>query len=114
MAHEDLTREEHIEGSSDRSFGFVFAAVFGIIAAWPLFHGAGLRWWAAGVAGAFAIVAVVMPGILAVPNRLWMKGMWRLFGKDFMRHVLRKKFWLPQGVFMSPILMRMMAGVRRR
>jgi hypothetical protein len=51
MAHEDLTREEHIEGSSDRSFGFVFAAVFGIIAAWPLFHGAGLRWWAEEASG---------------------------------------------------------------
>lgn len=33
MAHEDLTREESIEGSSDRSFGVVFAVVFIIIAA---------------------------------------------------------------------------------
>ncbi len=73
MAHEDLTREEHVEGSSDRSFGFVFAAVFLIIAVWPLWHGAGLRWWSAGVAAAFAVVAVAVPHILAVPNRLWMK-----------------------------------------
>lgn len=73
MAHEDLTREEHIEGSSDRSFGFVFAAVFLIIAIWPLWHGAGLRWWSVGVAAAFAVVAVAVPRVLAVPNRLWMK-----------------------------------------
>ncbi len=73
MAHEDLSREEHIEGSSDRSFGIVFAVVFAIIAAWPLLHGGALRAWAAGVAVAFAVVALVIPRILAVPNRLWMK-----------------------------------------
>jgi len=73
MAHEDLTREEHVEGSSDRSFGFVFAAVFLIIAVWPLWHGAGLRWWSVGVAAAFAVAAVAVPRVLAVPNRLWMK-----------------------------------------
>ncbi len=73
MAHEDLTREEHVEGSSDRSFGFVFAVVFVIIAVWPLWYGGGLRWWSVGVAGAFAVVAVVIPRVLAAPNRLWMK-----------------------------------------
>ena len=73
MAHEDLNREEHIEGSSDRSFGFVFTVVFIVIAAWPLWSGNGLRWWAAAVAGAFALVAVAMPSLLAVPNRWWMK-----------------------------------------
>jgi predicted membrane metal-binding protein len=71
--HENLSREEHVEGSSDRSFGFVFAVVFAIITVWPLWHGQPLRWWAFGVALAFAIVAVVAPKVLAVPNRLWMK-----------------------------------------
>lgn len=73
MAHEDLSREEHVEGSSDRSFGFVFAAVFLLIAAWPLLHGGGLRWWAVLVAGAFMVLAIVAPRLLAVPNRLWLK-----------------------------------------
>jgi Saxitoxin biosynthesis operon protein SxtJ len=73
MAHEDLNREEHIEGSSDRSFGLVFAVVFAVIAAWPLMSGGALRWWAAGVAAAFAVAAMVVPRVLAVPNRLWMK-----------------------------------------
>jgi predicted membrane metal-binding protein len=71
--HENLSREEHVEGSSDRSFGFVFAVVFAIITVWPLWHGQPLRWWAFGVALGFAIVAVVAPKVLAVPNRLWMK-----------------------------------------
>ena len=73
MSPEDLNREEHIEGSSDRSFGCVFAVVFVVIAAWPLLSGGGLRWWSMAIAGAFALVAVVMPTLLAVPNRLWMK-----------------------------------------
>ena len=73
MAHEDLNREEHIEGSSDRSFGFVFAVVFLIIAAWPLLAGHGVRWWAVAVAAAFVAIALAIPALLAVPNRLWMK-----------------------------------------
>jgi predicted membrane metal-binding protein len=71
--HEDLRRDEHIEGSSDRSFGFVFAVVFAIIAVWPLWTGAPLRWWALAVAAGFVVVAAVVPKVLAVPNRLWMK-----------------------------------------
>lgn len=73
MGHEDLSREEHIEGSSDRSFGFVFAAVFALIALWPLLHQGGVRVWALVVAAAFALIAVVRPALLATPNRLWMK-----------------------------------------
>jgi predicted membrane metal-binding protein len=73
MAHEDLSREEHVEGSSDRSFGIVFAVVFIIIACWPLLHAGLVRWWAAAIAAGFAVVAMAMPSLLAVPNRLWMK-----------------------------------------
>ena len=32
--------------SSDRSFGFVFAAVFAIMGFWPLMHWLTPRWWA--------------------------------------------------------------------
>jgi hypothetical protein len=73
MSHEDLTREEEIEGSSDRSFGVVFAVVFLIIALLPLLNAGAVRWWSAGVSAAFAVVAFTVPSILAVPNRLWMK-----------------------------------------
>lgn len=73
MSHEDLTREDEIEGSSDRSFGFVFAVVFAIIGAWPLLKSGTPRWWAFGIAAAFAVVAVVMPSLLAGANKLWMK-----------------------------------------
>ena len=73
MSHEDLAREQHIEGSSDRSFGLVFAAVFLIIAAFPLFYGEGIRWGSVGVAGIFALLALLRPTLLSLLNRLWMK-----------------------------------------
>jgi hypothetical protein len=73
MAHEDLNRDQHVEGSSDRAFGLVFAVVFLVIAGWPLFHGEAIRWWAAGVAAMFALVALVKSVLLAGLNRLWMK-----------------------------------------
>ncbi|WOB07285.1 SxtJ family membrane protein [Piscinibacter gummiphilus] len=73
MSHEDLTREEEVEGSSDRSFGIVFAVVFLIVAFLPLLHSGAVRWWSVGVSAAFAVVAFTVPSILAVPNRLWMK-----------------------------------------
>jgi hypothetical protein len=73
MGHEDLTRKTEVEGSSDRSFGLVFAAAFLVIAGWPLLYGATPRAWAAGVAVLFALIAVVKPALLAGLNRGWMK-----------------------------------------
>jgi hypothetical protein len=58
--------------SSDRSFGFVFAAVFAIIGCWPLIHGAAPRWWALGLAAAFAAVALARPQLLHPLNRAWL------------------------------------------
>jgi hypothetical protein len=73
MAHENLNREQHVEGSSDRSFGLVFAGLFLVIAIYPLFNGEAMRWWSSGVAIAFALVALVKPALLAGLNRLWIK-----------------------------------------
>jgi hypothetical protein len=73
MAHEDLRREEPVEGSSDRVFGLVFAGAFLVIAGWPLWRGEGPRWWALGAAAAFALVALVKPALLSRLNRLWIK-----------------------------------------
>jgi hypothetical protein len=73
MAHEDLTREQYVEGSSDRNFGLVFAAVFLLVALGPLRHGHTPRWWALAVAGVFALLALVRPKLLSRLNRLWMR-----------------------------------------
>lgn len=50
VLHEDLNRGDEIKGGSNRSFGLVFAAVFAIIALWPLTGGGAVRLWALGIA----------------------------------------------------------------
>jgi len=74
-SHERLAGEgEAVKGSSDRGFGLVFAAVFAIVALWPVVFGAdGPRWWAAAVAGLFLALALTVPRRLAPLNRLWLK-----------------------------------------
>ncbi len=56
---------------SERSFGLIFAAIFLVIAAFPLMFGGGLRQWAAMVAGAFAVPAIVFPAVLKPLNIAW-------------------------------------------
>lgn len=73
MAHEDLTRSQHVEGSSDRSFGIVMATVFAVVAVWPLLRGAEPHWWAVGMGVVLALIALLRPELLAAPNRLWIK-----------------------------------------
>jgi Saxitoxin biosynthesis operon protein SxtJ len=62
-----VTRE-----GSDRSFGLVFAAAFAVLGCWPLVHGRAPRWWALGLALAFALTAAVRPALLHQANRGWL------------------------------------------
>jgi len=72
--HENFHRQEEIRGSSDRSFGLVFAAVFALAAFLPLLRPPHQpRWWAAVLAVAFALIALLWPKRLALLNRLWLK-----------------------------------------
>lgn len=125
VAHEDLTREEHVEGSSDRSFGLVFAVVFLLIGFWPLIHGESPHWWGVVVAAILGAIALVKPALLAGLNRLWLKlgillgrivspialgilfygvltpvgAVMRLMGKDPLRLKLdpgAKSYWIPR------------------
>jgi predicted membrane metal-binding protein len=74
LMHENFRRQEKIKGSSDRSFGLVIAAVFALAAFLPLLRSPHQpRWWAAIIAIAFALVALLWPKRLAVLNRLWLK-----------------------------------------
>jgi len=72
-AHENYQREAIKNASSDRSFGFVFSAVFAIVAFWPLMTGSGPRLWALALAALFLVIAVARPHLLAPLNRLWFK-----------------------------------------
>lgn len=71
QTHENLAREEHLPGGSDRSFGLVFAAFFAIVAAWSWWRD-GQWWpWASGLAVLFAALALAAPALLAPLNWLW-------------------------------------------
>jgi hypothetical protein len=121
--HESYTREEHIEGSSDKGFGQVFAGFFGIVTAISLWRSGSTWHWALPVAVVFLVIAYTVPSILGPLNRLWMKFglllykvmnpivlgllffvtimpiglVMRAFGKDFLRLRLdrgAKSYWI--------------------
>ena len=71
--HEDFSREEPIEGSSDRGFGFVFAGLFAVVGLWQVWSGGvwHLLWLLP--AGLFFLLAVYRPQVLAPFNRQWTK-----------------------------------------
>ncbi len=72
--HELLERHEKIRGSSDRSFGFLFVVVFGLVAVWPWLSGSGeIRLWATTVALLILTAALLRPSVLSGLNKLWMK-----------------------------------------
>lgn len=71
--HERLADDDIVKGSSDRSFGIVFAVVFLLIGLWPLLDGGAVRWWSLAVAFVFAVLAAIRPGLLAPVNRLWLR-----------------------------------------
>jgi len=72
-AHEDLSRKHVARGPSNRNFGFVFSAFFLLLGLAPLRKHQPVRWWALGIAGAFLVATLLVPGLLAPLNRLWMK-----------------------------------------
>jgi hypothetical protein len=123
--HEDYARDEDLQGSSDRSFGFVFTGFFALVGGVKLYTGhAWALYWFAGAA-TFLAAALLAPRILGPLNRLWMKFalllyavmnpltmamlfflvvtpigvVMRLAGKDFLRTRLEpdaSSYWLPR------------------
>lgn len=51
----------------------VFAAVFLLVGAWPLFAGEAPRWWALAVAGAFLLAGLILPRVLRPLNSAWLR-----------------------------------------
>src|SRR5215218_5378435 len=70
--HEDFSRGEDVPQASERSFGFVFAGFFTLVALLPLVRGHAWRPWALGVAALFLVLALVAPAVLRPLNRVWM------------------------------------------
>jgi hypothetical protein len=71
--HESFHQDEEFQVSSDRSFGFVFAAVFAVLGLFPLLKGGQVRLWALGVSAFFLLAALAVPSMLHGANVLWMK-----------------------------------------
>ena len=69
--HESFARDEKVKGSSDRTFGLVFTAVFAIVSFWPVLFGNPVRWWTLPFAVGFLAVALLAPKLLAPLNRAW-------------------------------------------
>lgn len=73
MTIENNHRDERLNGSTDRVFGLVFAAVFTAIGLLPKFSGDQVRTWAIAVAGIFLFLGLIWPASLSGINRLWMR-----------------------------------------
>ena len=58
---------------SNKSFGIVFAAVFSLIAFWPLIKGNDIRIWALIISIIFLVLGLINSKILTPLNRLWFK-----------------------------------------
>jgi nitrate reductase NapE component len=71
--HEDFSRTHDVKASSNRSFGWVFTAVFLIIGLWPLVSGHPPRGWSLIVSGLFMTVTLAAPALLGPLNRLWLR-----------------------------------------
>lgn len=71
--HETQFHAAPVQIGSDRSFGLVFAAMFAIVALWPLRSGGDIRLWAAGAATAFVVLALLLPRTLRPLNIVWSK-----------------------------------------
>ena len=73
MPHEPYAKRRRVESGSNRSFGLVFASIFGIVGLTPLLAGTPSERWALIVAGGFLLTAIVHPRLLAPLNRLWFR-----------------------------------------
>jgi hypothetical protein len=73
LGHESYERREEVHASSNRTFGFVFAAVFAVIGLLPLVFGRAVLLWSLVVCVVFLLAALAVPSILGPLNNLWLK-----------------------------------------
>lgn len=71
--HENLERDDAVEGPSNRSFGFTFAVVLSLFAALSFWKEGSLWPYLLGAGGLFGLAGLFVPRLLTPLNRLWMK-----------------------------------------
>ena len=64
---------KNIKIGSNKSFGIVFAVVFGLIAFWPLIKSDDIRIWALIISIIFLVLGLFNSKILTPLNKLWFK-----------------------------------------
>ena len=68
-----INTEQAPKQLSNRAFGLIFAAIFLVIALWPLINGASPRTWALIITALFALPALLYPSVLTPLNAAWVK-----------------------------------------
>jgi hypothetical protein len=71
--HEAYSRDEPVVAGSDRGFGLVMAAAFGIVTLLNAWHFGRLWPWTGGTAALFLAAALLRPALLHPLNRLWLQ-----------------------------------------
>lgn len=71
--HEELNRKHAVRGSSDRSFGIVFAVFFALLGLSPLWKHHPVRPWALALSGLFLIISTLRPAWLHPLNQIWIQ-----------------------------------------
>ena len=64
---------ENIKIPSNRSFGFVFATVFFLIAIYPLINSGEIKYWSIIISIIFLILGLINSRLLSPLNNLWFK-----------------------------------------
>jgi hypothetical protein len=85
-----------MENKQFRAFGVTVGGIFALLGCWPvLWRGEAPRLWSLGLAGALLLPALLAPGSLKYPYRLWMR-LGHLLGRVNTRVLLGVIFY---GVF---------------
>ena len=71
--HESFSSSNELQPGSDRTFGIVFAVVFGLVSSYLLISGKHYHLSIGGLSVAFLATALIMPRLLRPLNRLWFK-----------------------------------------
>ena len=70
--HEHIQKHTaNLKGSTNRTFGFVFATFFALIGIYPLINGQDVRIWSLLCAGILLLFALFIPNVLAPINKVW-------------------------------------------
>ncbi|MDC0044638.1 SxtJ family membrane protein [Pelagibacteraceae bacterium] len=69
----EIKKYHNIEIGSEKNFGFIFSAIFLIVAFYPWLLDKDMRLWSIIISGLLIILSIFFPKTLILPNKLWFK-----------------------------------------